>query len=196
MTEDMSLKTFIPEIEANAREARSTFGALTPVQLNWKPAPERWSVAQCLEHLIVIERKYWPTFERVASGAFRESRLRRMMFPRWQGETMLRYVEPRQPKKYPTARSAYPSAGEIGADIVERFDAHERELIGHIERMAGRESGDSVIASPVFGLVSYSVRDALRILVAHQRRHFGQARRVMETAGFPEEASASSASAS
>ena len=28
---------------------------LSPAQLHYKPAPDRWSVAECLEHIIVVE---------------------------------------------------------------------------------------------------------------------------------------------
>ncbi|MGH7471115.1 MAG: DinB family protein [Longimicrobiales bacterium] len=37
-------------------------------QLNWKPAPDSWSVGQCLDHLININREYDPTFDRIQKG--------------------------------------------------------------------------------------------------------------------------------
>ena len=52
-------------------------------------------------------------------------------------------------------------------------------------RLDARAASEVVIASPPLAIVSYSVYDAGRILVAHARRHLQQARRVTETAGFP-----------
>jgi hypothetical protein len=41
------------------------------------------------------------------------------------------------------------------------------------------------VTSPVSPVATYSLLDAYRILVAHERKHFEQARRVMQTEGFP-----------
>ncbi len=32
-----------------------TASSLSPTQLQYKPAPDRWSVAECLEHIVVVE---------------------------------------------------------------------------------------------------------------------------------------------
>jgi hypothetical protein len=42
-----------------------------------------------------------------------------------------------------------------------------------------------VVTSPLAKLVTYTLGDALRILVTHERRHFEQARRVTQAQGFP-----------
>ena len=42
-----------------------------------------------------------------------------------------------------------------------------------------------VITSPVMSLMTYSLWDAYKIMVAHERRHMAQAKRVMDTPGFP-----------
>jgi hypothetical protein len=40
--------------DAQARFLKATEG-LSPAQLAWKPAPDRWSVAECSEHITVVE---------------------------------------------------------------------------------------------------------------------------------------------
>jgi hypothetical protein len=42
-----------------------------------------------------------------------------------------------------------------------------------------------VITSPALALVTYTLLDAYRVIVVHERRHFQQARRVTEESGFP-----------
>jgi len=44
-----------------------------------------------------------------------------------------------------------------------------------------------IITSPVASFATYSLLDAYKILVAHERRHMTQAKRVMETDGFPKD---------
>jgi uncharacterized damage-inducible protein DinB len=51
------------------RDARAAFGGLSHEKLNWKPAPERWSVAQCLDHLITINRLYFALFTEMRGAA-------------------------------------------------------------------------------------------------------------------------------
>ena len=35
----------VSQADAVSQDARNVFGSLTKEQLNWKPSPERWSVA-------------------------------------------------------------------------------------------------------------------------------------------------------
>ena len=185
-----TLKPYADEARAIGRDARAEFGALTPAQLAWKPVPGRWSVAQCLEHLIRIDSGYWPVFHRVAEGSYRPSVLRRLFFPRAMGRMILKAVQPTSPKAYRTSKSVDPAADDVAPGVVDRYEAHMGELARHIEAMDPLDPGPLVIPSPVLPLAGYSVEDALRILVAHERRHLLQARRVTEEPGFPAGAAA------
>src|SRR2546428_6955816 len=44
------------------------FGDLTAPQLNWKPSADQWSVAQCFDHLVMVNETYFPTFEKILNG--------------------------------------------------------------------------------------------------------------------------------
>src|SRR5215472_15659918 len=43
--------------------------SLTPEQLDYKPAPERWSVGEILEHLAIAESRLLPRIEEVLRGS-------------------------------------------------------------------------------------------------------------------------------
>lgn len=179
-------KDFAREAEAMAQDARAEFGALTAEQLNWKPAPDRWSVAQCLEHLIVTDSSYWPTFGRIREGRYRTPLLRRLpLLSRMWGALILSAVRPEAARRYRTSRKMEPTMGDLGSDIVDRFVAHQHELVEHIRGLEARDAGDVIIGSPVGPLASYDVEMALRIILAHARRHLLQARRVTEMTAFP-----------
>jgi hypothetical protein len=51
-----------------AGDAKMTFGTLTNVQLNWRPSSDRWSVAQCFDHLITTNQGYVPVIENVLAA--------------------------------------------------------------------------------------------------------------------------------
>ena len=48
----LSLAEVREELAAIARDTECTFGGLGERQLNWRPDATRWSVAQCLDHLV------------------------------------------------------------------------------------------------------------------------------------------------
>ena len=62
------LATVIGAAHNVAADAKSAFGNLNPSQINWKPSPERWSVAQCFDHLLTSNRGYLPIFDSVLAG--------------------------------------------------------------------------------------------------------------------------------
>jgi hypothetical protein len=58
-------------------------------------------------------------------------------------------------------------------------------VIGKMKATVVMNPEKIIIYSPVTKVVTYSLLDAYRIIAAHERRHFEQARRVMEMPGFP-----------
>ena len=180
------LAPFRAEMESIARDARADFGGLNESQLNWKPAPDRWSVAQCLDHLIRIDSGYKPLFTSIEEGKYRPGLLRRIpLLPGLFGRLVLNGVEPQQKRRVSTTKAYQPLRGDIPADIVARFERHVHELAAHVELLDGRGAADVLIPSPIASFITYNVYDAWRILTAHARRHLLQARRVTEMPGFP-----------
>jgi hypothetical protein len=175
------------DLQRCAEDARASFGHLSPAQLDWKPGPESWSLAQCLDHLIVTHSKYFPLFDRLAAGNARPSLLERVSpLSGYFGRFLIRSMDPANLKKMKTAAKADPSSSDMGANIVERFITHQHELIGHLQKLpAGIDPLRTIVTSPLLGIVTYSLDDTFTILVFHCLRLLIQARRVMEGADFP-----------
>jgi hypothetical protein len=179
----------LPELMAEARaisvEAERTFGFLTAEQLNWKRGDDQWSVAQCFEHLIKINTAYVPQWRQIEQGSYaRTWRDRVPVLARLFGWMILRAVQPDATRKFKAAPHVEPSKSAIAGDILARFTTHQQEVIEHMKLVGSRDSR-AVVTSPVAPLAFYSVLDAFKILVAHERRHMGQAERVMHADGFP-----------
>jgi hypothetical protein len=45
-----------------------------------------------------------------------------------------------------------------------------------------------IVTSPAASFIAYSLMDAYRIIVVHEKRHLQQAKRVAEESGFPKTA--------
>src|SRR5689334_23726484 len=109
------LKADLPSVisEANniAAETKSTFGKLTPAQLNWKPSAERWSVAQCFEHLINSNKGYLPIIDSVLGGKNPTFKERIPLLPGIWGGLLIKSLDPatvrklKSPKKFEPAQS-------------------------------------------------------------------------------------------
>jgi hypothetical protein len=180
------LPTLITEAQAIATDARKTFGHLNGTQLNWKPGADRWSVAQCFSHLIAINSDYFPIIERIARGDYTPSWQERLpLLPRLFGSLVLSAVQPDAARKFKANPRFNPSSSAIEPDIVAKFEAHQRAVVDHMRMTERIDLRRLIITSPVASVATYSLLDAYRIIVAHERRHMEQARRVTELPGFP-----------
>lgn len=184
---DGEVGRLVGELGEVAEEARREFGRLSAAQLNWRPGPERWSVGECLGHLIKTNRGFFPTLEAIARGGRRQS-----AWERWSplsgffGRVVERSLSQDGGRKFKARASFVPSASDLAPDVVEQFAAHQEELAGLMRAAsAAADPARTVVTSPVSAFVTYSLLDALRVVLAHERRHLRQARRVTQTPGFP-----------
>ena len=87
-------------------------------------------------------------------------------------------------RKYRAPATAQPAASDLDPLTVERFIACQHLGIARL-RALGAEDARRIAVSPFVAQITYSVLDGYRLIAAHQRRHFEQARRVIEHPAFP-----------
>jgi hypothetical protein len=183
---DRELGGMLDELRAVGDDARKVFGRLSPAQLNWKPSAEQWSVGQCFDHLIKTNRCFFPDIERVAAGAYRSSLWGRVSpLSGFFGRLILKSLDPEKGRKTKAPRVFEPASSDVAEDVIEQFAAHQEELSGRMRATAGADLRGLKVTSPVSPVATYSLLDAYRIVVAHERKHFEQARRVTRAEGFP-----------
>ena len=182
----LSLSEIHAEIDAVSRDAEATFGGLTASQLNWKPAPSRWSVAQCFDHLIRINGLMLDGMARTLDPATPKALVQRVPgLPRVLGRFMIRSLSPTATRTLTAPASARPSMSDLGGDIIVRFVEAQAAMRERLRSVEYRALAETTMVSPFASVIAYSILDACRIIVAHERRHFEQARRVTQTPGFP-----------
>lgn len=169
-----------------AATATQQFGGLSAAQLNWKPAPKSWSVAQCFDHLITTHSLYLPVLRRLHSGPVPSSLWERTSpFSGFFGRFLIKSMRPDNPRKMRTAPKVEPSTSEIDVRVIERYSAHQDDLIKAVQGLpANIDLASTIVTSPLLGVVTYSLDDCLTMLEVHGQRHLGQAMRVMEMDGF------------
>jgi hypothetical protein len=167
-----------------ARHTQSTFGSLDAHQLNWSADATRWSVAQCFEHLLTANGM---TFGAIKNNLSRPpSAVQHIpVLPRVFGGLMIRSQAPDNTSKYKAPSVARPTTSEIPANILQRFIDQHVEAASWVETLDERQAALRIMVSPFLRVILYSVLDGLRLAVAHDHRHFQQAKRVMQSAEFP-----------
>ncbi len=168
-----------------AADAKAAFGTLSVEQLNWKPAETIWSVGQCLDHIIKTNHEFDDEFAKLASGTRKNSFWENYSpFSGWAGRFLVNAVsEDSKKAKAPSHRIVPPS--DIDADIVERFAVEIDEVNKKVEACADADREKTIVTSPFLFVFTYKLDDAFTVLVEHTKRHVRQAKRVLETPGFP-----------
>jgi hypothetical protein len=179
------LPTVITEADLVATHAKSTFGNLTAPQLNWKPSAERWSVAQCFEHLLTSNKGYLPIIEGVLAGRKPTFWERMPVLPGLGGGLLIKSLDPATTRKLKAPKRFEPAQSDIRPSVIDDFVAQQRAIVEKMKATEHLDLEKVVITSPALSVVTYSLMDAYRIIVVHEHRHFQQAKRVTEEAGFP-----------
>lgn len=172
------------QIDETTRDFNNLFGLLTAAELNWKPAANTWSIAQNIEHLIVINQSYFPIINSVRDNTYKIPFLSKFGFVTdLMGRKILDSVQVDRKRKVTTFPIWEPTQSDISEDILDRFEIHQSELKEYIENAQDLIGKGTVISSPANKYIVYTLETAFDIIVTHERRHLEQARGVLELIG-------------
>lgn len=167
---------FTAIIDKHSDKFDTSFNGLTDEQLNWRPNDQTWSIAQNLEHLIIINESYFPIFDQLMAGNFKPPFIGKFNFiAKKFGQMILKSVDPNNLKKSKTFEVWKPNTSQIDGDILSRFLDHQATLKQYIIKLEKGQFLNSVIHSPVNKYIIYTLDDAFKIIVDHESRHFKQA---------------------
>ncbi len=168
------------EIDILTSSFEKEFGHLTEKELNWKPNSTTWSIAQNIEHLIIINQTYFPILADLKASRYKVSWLGKFnFFVSFFGKFVLDAVKPDRKKKIKTFDIWQPATSNIVGNILERFKRHQTELKNEIEGSKTLLERKVVIASPANKNIVYRLETAFDIMVTHEQRHFEQAKEVL-----------------
>jgi hypothetical protein len=170
------MNNWLTRIDQTTHNFVNKFGDLNYEELNWKASANTWSIAQNIDHLIVINKSYYPTFEQLANGTYRLPWIARWgWMVSFLGKTVLNAVQADRKKKIRTFSIWEPSQSAIKEDILSRFQNHQAELKEWIEKSVDLIKKGTIISSPANRNIVYKLETAFEIIVTHEQRHFAQA---------------------
>lgn len=195
MPQEEELARRAQEFRQAASRAEALAGELSGRQLDWRPEPGRWSVGDCLEHLVGTGEAYLEVLDRAIREGRQQGRtgrgpFRHGMWDRW----LVRLMEPPPGLGLPAPRIVNPlkedpegsPEGEgSSAPVLSRFVDLQDRLTERLDRADGLELAGIRLSSPFVSWVRMDLGTAFALVAAHQRRHLWQAEQVTEEEGFP-----------
>lgn len=177
----METQEFIDRVEELSIKFNREFGHCDLATLNFKPEEKSWSIAQILAHLIKVNRSYFPLLTQLQKGNYSLPVTGKIGFlVNFFGKTFLKLVQPETKKKSRTFPGWQPSEETFSEEILVKFNAVQEALKNHIENSEVLLHQKAIISSPASKFIVYRLETAFQILVAHEERHFQQAKRVLE----------------
>ncbi len=164
------MKDVARQLENGRTELNVVVSGLTEEQARTKPAPDRWSVLECLEHVSLVERRFLGMVRESEDGtpaerdAQKESALKERMLDRGTRRTAPEAVHPAG--KY---RSIPEALQEFNAARDETLRFASEEGVKLLTRSAHHK-----VLGPLNGV------EALLLIAGHGRRHTAQMREAAE----------------
>ena len=126
--------------------------------------------------------------ERKVRDAEKSSFFEKVPFlPKLFGGMVVKAVSPETARKIKNPGIFDPAKSDLAPDVVEKFLANQEKVAASMTASENIDLEKTIMTSPVAVFVTYSVLDGYRIIVRHGQRHLAQAKRVLETKGFPKE---------
>lgn len=147
-------------------------------KFNWKPTPKEWSVAETIDHVMRVNRSYFPTFDQIIAHAHKPPLLGRIPFlGRKTGELILKSMySPSKTKTFPVWK---PAKSLIDPAIIRRFLDLQHELSAYIQKLEPYFGNDLMIKSPASPWVVYTLDQTIPIILAHEERHLKQVKNII-----------------
>ncbi len=176
------MQKWTDQIDRTTKNFKDAFGHLNARELNWKPDEASWSIGQNIEHLTIINSSYFPALEELRNDIYRLPFLSKFGFiASFFGKTVLKAVQPDRKKRIKTFPIWNPSSSNLPSTIVDDFVQHQEELKQEILLSKNLILSKAVISSPANKNIFYPLSMAFDIIVAHEQRHFQQAKEVLST---------------
>lgn len=188
-THASDLDVLIPGAAAVRETAKSLTAGLSDAQFNWKPAPDRWSIAQCIKHLILTGTM--AANEQEAAIAKLEQQGKRSDGPyeyggitAKMGNMLMSAIEPPVQRRFKTAKKVYPAVHHDREAVVSEFVGVYERLEHNLRRAKGLDLGAVSVGLPI-PLFRIKLGQSMPFEIAHARRHLWQAGEVRRDPGFP-----------
>jgi len=180
------LEGYSDQLLSVKQDATGLMSGLSDAQFNWQPEPGRWSMAGCFDHLNKSAAQlFMPKIDAAIAGA-RAQDLRATgpfaysAFERW----CVRTNDAPPKMRFKAPRRVRPASSRPLEDVRAEFLRWQDELGRRLREADGLDLARAKEKSPI-PFVKWSLGAFFQLMLAHERRHTFQARRVRQSPAFP-----------
>lgn len=174
------------QVKAIRAAVPSLAGSLSSEQFNWQPAPDRWSIGQNLQHVVLVGRDYFVPLDMAIAEAKERSAAGRPPYRQGViGTWLVRSQEPPVKRRIRTLRRMHPPASLECDVVLAEFDAFHQELERRMEQTRDVDLDAGRMRSPLLRLVRLTVGQAMAGLLGHSRRHLWHVEQIRGHSAFP-----------
>jgi len=181
---DQERQEMLDMLDQTAKDFLALIDGVSETQWKWKSSPDRWSVGECAEHVILSERMLYQTAVEA---------LKNPADPDWAAKTdgKVDFLKKVMPNRNPggaggakAPQEIVPSGSLTKDEVVRRFNESRAEIRAFVEKLDAPAKEHIVVHPfPVFGPLN--AYDWLIYVPLHTIRHSRQIIEVKETAGYP-----------
>ncbi len=155
--------------------------------LNYKETPKKWSVLECMEHLLMVYAIYQPYVKQ----RFMEALPAKNNQPHkatWVGKVYKYLVNPNTKRKFPTAYFINPIKKEnsqksnFDLSTIQRYIAYLQEVQSFIKKSEEINLNKVKIRTSITSLLSFNLGDYYEVECMHNLRHLAQMQRAVLSA--------------
>lgn len=172
-------KTATSFLKESEKTLMKTLGNLSDEQLKFKPAPDKWSVQDCMMHIAATEKMLWGMVDQSIKAAANPEKRTEI---KWTDEQVMKNLEDRSTKVKTFAPLEPPNTGFQNIDeAIASFKGSRGKLIDYV-KSTQEDLRNHVSTLPVGSFDAYQM---ILFIGAHTNRHVLQMREVMADPGFP-----------
>lgn len=165
------------QFESCSKAAEGLVASVTEAEYQRRPKSDRWSIAECLQHMTATTHLYLPILRAALEDAPAGAGPYKMD---WRGRLLKWILEPPYRLRVKTLPSMEPKISDVKR-VLPEFLASQQQLFAAMEPWSGRALDKVSITSPFNKRFRYNIYSLFNVVAAHQRHHLWQAQRVKET---------------
>ena len=178
------IDAFRTQFEQLSADADALTNPLSDEQFTWRPESDRWSIAECLDHLNASARVYLPILDEGISDAIRRGVYGEGPFKyNWLGRLAVRISDLRV--RYTASAELQPGRGRTRREILAAFRAYQVQYIDRLRQVNGVDLARARVRLTAPAWLKIPLGSGLAVVISHSRRHLAQARRITEHELFP-----------
>ena len=176
---DKERKDAVDQLAKTEQGVFNSLKGLSDAQLNFKPAPDRWSISECVKHIAVTEMFLWKITDSVLKQPADASKRSTIKVT---DDQVLQMVESRAQKiKTFTPLEPQNTPFKSCPDALSSF-YDSRKMLTDFVATTGDDMRDHVVVLPFGSFDSYQM---ILFMAAHSNRHTQQIEEVKADPNFP-----------